>query len=122
MRRAAHAAPTRDQEDLVWQAMLSNRLVEGVPLDLDSYFHTEDEATARSLADALAQARFTASVEAHRERVGLLRRRRVWSVRSTTLVPFVTQAAVGNHEERMLQMATRCGAEYDGWEARPPAS
>ena len=112
----------RRHDALTWEALLEHGLVPGGALTVDSFFDAGGEAPAGALAQALREAGSTASAESYQERAGLFRKRTVWSVQSSAVLPAASLEAVIDHSERMIRIAAEHGAQYDGWGAQIPAS
>lgn len=112
----------RDEDALLWDALLANGMTEGADVAVDSFFVADEERAARGLADRLTSDGATVSVEQVTARTRLLLRVTRWSVQSTATVPDATLAAVQAHTARMIGAAADAGAGYDGWGAQIPGA
>ena len=110
----------REHDALTWTALLDNGMVEGSPLEVDTFFYADDEPAARSLGSALTGVGASVAVEPHQERAGLFRKRTIWSVQSTTAIAAASLPALLEHSDRMIRLAAASGADYDGWGAQVP--
>ncbi|WP_199423403.1 ribonuclease E inhibitor RraB [Actinotalea solisilvae] len=115
-------AEAREHDTATWAVLLEHGMQDGAPLTIDSFFHADDEARARSLAAVLTDAGAPATVEASQERAGLFRKKTVWSVQWTASLWAASLEDVIEHSATMLRLADAEGVEYDGWGAQVPSS
>lgn len=103
-----------------WAALRDAGVSPGDPLTLDAFFFAPDERSSASLAADLRSDGWV--VETSSQQAGVLRRRRIWSVRATRQVTSVDLPDLDSMVEVLVRRADEHGAEFDGWGAEAPGN
>lgn len=99
-----------------WQALRDEGVSQGQALDVDAFFFADSQASADAVAGDLTAEGWT-KVSVDSSKVGLLRRKLVWSVSASRSLPAAGPAAFDDMVDRLEAIASRHDAEFDGWGA-----
>ncbi len=97
----------------LWEGLKDAGIVEGSPLTAEVVFYAPGPNSRDALVGLL-----TAENVAHQvaeERVGLLRRKKVWLIEGSVDVPSASLEAFNAMSTSMQAFADQAGASYDGW-------
>jgi hypothetical protein len=92
---------------------------ERAPLAAEFFFDAPTENAAQALARELEPG--STQVHVRSDRVGLIRRREVWSVAGFTLIDSPSLEHMKRWVTEMVVAGERHGCTFDGWGAETPA-
>ena len=101
-----------------WAALQDEGVDEGSSLSLDFFFVDGDEQSARALQLALSDE--VAQLDVTTTKVGIFKKRQVWSVNGTTKPFAVSLPVLRDWVVRMVRLGAEHGLEFDGWGAEVP--
>ncbi len=97
-----------------WAALQKEGIKEGDIRAVDFFFDARDETNAQALGAALEDGH-ASSADVSNQRVGLLRRKVVWSVSGTTAPLRLSVDSLRDWVTTMVKLGAKHDAVFDGW-------